>query len=854
MANITETLRIIIDADSKGAERAFGKVGSEATKELGKAENKVDRLSAKATSYGIAMAAAGAVAAGGFYQLAKSSEEAEAQNRKLDNSIQNSGQSFSDSGDKLRELANALQQKTAADADAIIGAESLLVQFGLTEDQVLSLTPLIVDLSRKMGVDLDTAAKAVAKSAGGNVTALRKMGVQVDATKAKVDPFAATVDALGVAAGGFATKEGKTFTGQLEILKNNLGDIGESVGKGAVDVFSGLAGGANAAAKGLNSINPAILESVGAIGSIASVAAIAGGSVLAVGGQFTKLRNTIAPVGEDGVRSFTKLGKAASAIAIVGAIAATIEAVASLANTINDIERKTAKASDELRTAIAKGPDAAAESFGKLLELSDKSAEFAGIWEGFGAEVQFGDAKVDIEEFNSAFDDLLNTAGPGAAQVVVDGLKKQNEALKGNKDQYEENARAIYDAETRIRARTDATIAATRAEREQKKAVADAVRELDIQNGTLEGAQELLKTYADNLKLVTADYDAAKAGAKAFGDEIERSTALDDQVSAATKVGTAYTSIGEIAKNLPDKLDPLMIAFGALNEEQTKAVDGFLNYGDAAQKYIQSLIEGGASPEAVKLVAQKYRDELTTQLVAAGVDPQPYLEAAGLTELQINAAIAFSVSEEERQKLTTLTTVIGDQLPPAVLNVVVADITEDDFAGANAAIALWQAVVEQDKTKIDFILGAYPDLKPVLDALTQEAAENPVPVALKPPPRKKGGLSFTAPSDFQVGSPQWVYDQIVGAWPFAKGGPIKAGTNAMVNEVGPELFVPSTNGFIMNNNDSTRLIAGVEQMLAGGGGAGGVNVGTINVTGTEPKRTASEVVRGLRSATYLMGR
>jgi hypothetical protein len=865
MANITETLRIIIDADSKGAERAFGKVGDDAARQLGKAEKSTDRLAAKATVYGTAIATAGAVAAVGFYKLAQASEEAELQSRKLDNSISGSGQTFTDSGNKLRDLAGALQQKTAADGDAIIGAESLLVQFGLTEDQILSLTPLIVDLSRKMGVDLDTAAKSVAKATTGNTTALRKMGVQVDATKAKVDPFTATLDAVTKAAGGFATQEGKTFNGQLEILRNNLGDLGESVGKGAVSVFSGLAGGAASAARGLNDVNPAILESVGAIGSIASIAGIAGGGVLALGGQVTKLRNIVAPVGEDGQRSFTKLGKAASSIAIVGAIAATIEAVASLANTINDIERKTAKASDELRASIVKGPDAAAESFGKLLELSDKSAEFSGIWEGFGAEVQFGDAKVDIEEFNDAFDNLLDSAGPAAAQTVVDGLRRQNAALDENSGQYQENARAIADAQSRIDARTKATVAATRAERDQKKAVAEQTKELDIQNGSVEGATELLKDYTDKLKLVALEYDSAQTGAKAFADQIERSTALDDQTSAANKAGTEYGKLGTIIKDLPRDLDLAQLAFGGLTDAQRDATNSLLSTGDAISGFLQSLIAGGASPEFIRVTAAKYRDEIAAQLSTQGINPQKYLEAMGLTEVQIDAAIAFSVSEKERQKLTTLTTVIGDQLPPAVLGVVIDNIGAEKFAEANAAIALWRAQQEGNLTAVNFILGAYPNLAPVLAGLQSEANQNPVriPSEVVPPKGDTGRNSSGGTSgnrrDPRSGrrTPREAPSPPSASIPpgRAVGGQVLAGQMYEVNETGRrEMFVPKTNGFVLSAQDSQRLLADVTQLVASGGSSSPVSIGTMNIQGDRPRETASEVVRKLRSTAYLMGR
>jgi len=82
----------------------------------------------------------------------------------------------------------------------------------------------------------------------------------------------------------------------------------------------------------------------------------------------------------------------------------------------------------------------------------------------------------------------------------------------------------------------------------------------------------------------------------------------------------------------------------------------------------------------------------------------------------------------------------------------------------------------------------------------------------------------------------------------ALGGPLQQGQMAIVNERGAEMFVPSTSGFVMNASESKRLVAGVEQMLAGGGGH------TFNITSTDPMLTATEIVRKQRDAAYLIGR
>jgi hypothetical protein len=127
---------------------------------------------------------------------------------KLQNSIQNSKVVSGDAAKAFTEQANALRDLTGVDDEAIIGAQAFLVQMGLTEQQIKTLTPLMVDLSVKMGVDLNTAAKVVGKSVNGTTGGLMKMGVIVDTVKAKTDAYGATLDALGVAQ-GFAAKQAK---------------------------------------------------------------------------------------------------------------------------------------------------------------------------------------------------------------------------------------------------------------------------------------------------------------------------------------------------------------------------------------------------------------------------------------------------------------------------------------------------------------------------------------------------------------------------------------------------------------------------------------------------------------------
>lgn len=70
----------------------------------------------------------------------------------------------------------------------------------------------------------------------------------------------------------------------------------------------------------------------------------------------------------------------------------------------------------------------------------------------------------------------------------------------------------------------------------------------------------------------------------------------------------------------------------------------------------------------------------------------------------------------------------------------------------------------------------------------------------------------------------------------------------MVNEAGPEMFRPATDGFIMNAASTERLIRGVEALVTGGSGD------VINIYETAgPRQTAEELIRSKSANRFLAG-
>jgi hypothetical protein len=291
MATMTERLAFLISANADQAIRAFEKTANSAEKELGKAENKIDKVAGSLTKFGGGAMAFAGIAGGALFSFAKEAEDAEQQSRKLGNSIENAGTFADGAQGRMEELAKNIQKVTTADGDAVVGAEALLAQFGLTEEQIIRITPLVVDLSQKMGVDMETAAKAVAKSATGSEGALKKMGIQVSYADSEGSKFDATMEALAGTVGGFAEKEAETFSGKVDQLKISLGDLKEGIGAGVIDVFGSVVGAATGASQALADIDPKLQETAGQILAVGTGVIGVAGSFSFMAGQAMKMRD-----------------------------------------------------------------------------------------------------------------------------------------------------------------------------------------------------------------------------------------------------------------------------------------------------------------------------------------------------------------------------------------------------------------------------------------------------------------------------------------------------------------------------------------------------------------------------------
>jgi hypothetical protein len=266
-----------------------GQTGS-ATQRVG---DSMERTGGKLTkSVTLPILAAGA----GIFALAGKQEDAE---MKMVSSFDSMGAAAWTTTDALKAQASAFQELTTFGDESILEMQGVLLTFGnVTDDVFTDATRLGLDMSAKLGTDLQGSAIQLGKALNDpvkGISALSRAGVSfTQDQKDMVKEMQEGGDMAGAQAlilselekqfGGTAAAMAQTGTGQAKQAMNSLGDAGESIGQFLIPVVSKFAGWMKTLAERFQALSP---EAQQWIVRIAAVAA-AVGPVLLIGGKLIK--------------------------------------------------------------------------------------------------------------------------------------------------------------------------------------------------------------------------------------------------------------------------------------------------------------------------------------------------------------------------------------------------------------------------------------------------------------------------------------------------------------------------------------------------------------------------------------
>ena len=740
MPGAREVLQFILETDPTNAVKGFEAVEKSADKSLSKSEKSATSFGSTLTKVGAASMAAGAAVGVGLIGTVKTFEKAEESANKLDTAVKGMGSKI-DTG-QIQKLAFHLQQVADVTDNQVVSAARWGAIYGLTTQQLEKLLTVAVDLSAQTGQSLDATTKALARAAsGGSDKVLVKWGVQMDETARKADAFGATTAAAMEFAGGAAAKASDTFSGQMDRMGHNFTDVKEQIGKGANEVFEPMAHAAANLSETLAKANPALLQTVGHFTAIGSVAATAFGGLASVAGQVANLREgfsgvggvldkfniSLSKVGDDGSKSLTNLGKAATGVGSALAALAVGDVVAGIGNAVTNTAGKAADDLNRFKIAAAGGKQATGDLMKSFQDLAKSqklsvTGSFIDLGETLNRnEVDMGGVTTAARKANDAFDQLAKSS-PAGAKALLDQLSSYTDTLDHNGHQYEVNRKFIDE-------HTKSLDLASKAAKANAGATGDA-------GAAAEDFTAALKDEHGALQFVALGAQDAAAAGKGLSDAFEAQD-TDEQVASALKLGDALHGVKDSVKDLPGTFDAARAATGGYNDEQTKAIKAVMDWGDAAKGQIQTLIESKASNESVAASAAVYRDSLTSVMKQAGMtDAQinTYLTTLGLTPDQVNTAIQLSGDAEAKFKLSLYQDDLN-KLPKDVQSNVRALIDQGHYAAA------WDAMNSYKK-------GVEAPVKPVIAAEAMAAARASF---LSQVGSWGGGRSAPAPTGAAVG-------------------------------------------------------------------------------------------------------
>lgn len=160
----------------------------------------------------------------------KAASEQEDAVNSLNTALKSSGQFSAEASAEFQQLANEIQRTSKFSDDAVLSATALIGSISkLGKEDLKDATRAAVELSAALGVDLDTAARKVAEAAEGQTIKIKGFKIEADQAKSASENFANALREISKFSGS-AEAQTNTFSGAVAQLKNQYGEVLESLG------------------------------------------------------------------------------------------------------------------------------------------------------------------------------------------------------------------------------------------------------------------------------------------------------------------------------------------------------------------------------------------------------------------------------------------------------------------------------------------------------------------------------------------------------------------------------------------------------------------------------------------------
>jgi len=164
------------------------------------------------------------------------------------------------------EYADAVEKTTGISGEAVLQTASFIQQVNkLSQKELKQATQATIDFASAYDIDLNTATNIVSKAIDGNVSSLKKYGIEVNKSIDSSNQFSSVITALSSVSGS-ASEKVKTFSGGWDLFKTTIDDFRKSIGFLIVDnpavvkALSILSGGISSFANIINENKSTIIQ------------------------------------------------------------------------------------------------------------------------------------------------------------------------------------------------------------------------------------------------------------------------------------------------------------------------------------------------------------------------------------------------------------------------------------------------------------------------------------------------------------------------------------------------------------------------------------------------------------------
>jgi ribosomal protein S20 len=384
------------------------------------------------------------------------------------------------------------------------------------------LVTLASDLASAKNTSPEDAITALGAALRGETEPIRNYGVLLDDASVRQEALAlglvkTTKDALTpqnkvLAVNSLLYKQTADAQGDFvrtaDSAANSAKTVAANMENAKADAGSGLLGvlsATNEAASTVLTYLDKIPHATQALGiglGVVGGGVILGGTVSAIAGGIRSLQemrtaasatqNSLSSVGSVGVTSFGSLGKAMTAAGAVLAAIGFAESVGAIANELRGLDGASKEAMDFFVANIDEGSLAAVTSLDALAAVADSSSSISDAIKAVGTEFSFAgltEAR-DIENFQTAFDQISAARPVAEVQKFITAARAQNERLDHSTVAYKETNKLLDKWQETVGTATEAQKKQAAATDEQTEALDRFGNKVDETKGKFEQAAE----------------------------------------------------------------------------------------------------------------------------------------------------------------------------------------------------------------------------------------------------------------------------------------------------------------------------------------------------------------------------